>query len=277
MAVNQRSNKHSNSSSEIKEIVDRPNHRFWLVEPDEVLEDHTVEDYKKVITKWLTNFDGALFTRFTDLAEGSIEGKTYRALTDIVEANTNLTKHDLLQQLNRKLSINLIALNSILTNTPLENDGLPLAYKNLDEFKPIHTFNINTISVTFEDWAKIQLVRYDNDKYHPIHHIIYDISKWSFNDFVLRNIVNYNIPYSDYLISVEYPYSFIVAIRSINKANTDSYNNAFNKFKVRRDAVYGDIPNLDVIVTFEFNIDLYFSHIKYLYKVFETYTLKFEY
>jgi hypothetical protein len=35
MTNNQKSNKHSHT--EVKEIVDRPNHEFELVEPDEVL------------------------------------------------------------------------------------------------------------------------------------------------------------------------------------------------------------------------------------------------
>lgn len=256
MSINnkrQKSNKHSTDDKSV-EIIDIPVHQFTLVEPDEVLDGYTVEEYKNTIAKWLTNFNGALFIRYVD----------------IVEANTNLTKIELLRQLNTKLAINLECLNAILTNTSLPYKNL---YKNLDDFKSSHTFNINNISITYEDWAKVQLLRYDNHVYHPIHFIIYDLSKWTFNDYVLRNIVNYDIPYSDYLNNIKYSHSSIVGTKSINKAYDGSYNDVFNKFSARKDIVYNntDKSKLDLSVTFEFNIPLYFSHIKYLYKIFNTF------
>ena len=69
----------------------------------------------------------------------------------------------------------------------------------------------------------------------------------------------------------------IFSLKKLNHAYTNTYKDEFNKFKVvqvyKDDVGWIDVSDLteSPTVTFEFDIDLYFSHIKYLYKVFQTY------
>lgn len=248
-----KSNKHSDA--EVKELIVRPIKTFVLVEPDEILKG-TSEDYKNVVTKWLTNFNGALFGRDDNL----------------LKANTDLGSGDILIGLDRKLGLNLRALNNYLIGKDQS------VYRNLDDFKCSHTFVIDNISVTYEDWAEVCLVRYKNNLYHPLHYIYYNLDQFTFGDYVARNIVNYDIPYSNYCINTVTSHNNINATKKINFAYMTSYKEEFNKFKASQvfepNIGYTNICDLKepVTVTFTFDIDLYFSHLKYLYKVFQTYS-----
>ena len=247
-----KSNKHSNDES--KEFVERPLHSFTLVEPDEILKG-TGNSYKLVATNWLANFNGALF----------------KVDYPLLRANTNLTRADLLLQLNRKLGVDLEALNAYLV------EQTQSVYKNLDDFKESHTFVIDNIVLAFEDWAKVELIRYDNSLNYPIHSIHYKLEEFTFEAYDIRNIIKGYFPYVKYLISIKHSDSMIAATKKLNHAYTNTYKDEFNKFKVvqvyKDDVGWIDVSDLteSPTVTFEFDIDLYFSHIKYLYKVFQTY------
>jgi hypothetical protein len=242
---------------------------------------HTNEDYKQVIIKWLTNFDGTLFTRFTDKAVSKIKDKTYTALTDVLQANTNLTKQDLLEQLNRKLKINIIALNSILTNTCLKEVGViatPVHYKNLDDFKTEHTFVIESCNLSFDDWLNVEFKKDHKHECQPYHEIWFDVKDFRLSQYTSRGMFHIDVPYESYFKSIIHSHSVLKFVKQIQSSSTEPYETEYKRFKLQdisKHSYHANAKNFNakqVTVTINFDIDLYFSHIKYLYKVFQTYT-----
>jgi hypothetical protein len=257
VAINNKSDLKHNKEAGLNSFITidvKPNKRFTLVEPDELLEGHTVNSYKDAITNQLRYFETTFFKR----------DDSY------LNCNTDLTKEDILEMQSRKMRINISALLDCI------NGKSQSVYKNLDDFKKQLVVKVEGISLIDQDWADVSMereVNTDGSVSSPDLVIWFNLAEFSLGDYSIRNMIN--LPcYSSYLTSIEPMISCIKFFRSIIKTTIgEPYNLAFKRFSVdmynpEYYQMYGD---KDIIVTFNFNVDLYFSHLKYLYKVIQTY------
>lgn len=237
MNPGKKSNKHADQH--VTDMSIRPTNCFELVEPDSVLSYSSVEEYKAVISNLLTNFNGALFIRDDNL----------------LTANTYLTLADLNVQQNRKCRVDVESLLCLI-------DGKKQSkYKNLDDFKPLFKVEVKQITLLESHWKQVKFKGLGTTS--PYKHIILDLNDFSLAELCLCNLVQ-SAPYFDklYLNWINCNKYNVAFERPINKHYCQTYNEIYRQFMA---------VEKDVTLEFSFDLDLYFSHLRYLVKVMNTY------
>ena len=240
MNPGKKSNKHGDLHT--VETFDRPTNYFQLVEPDHVLSYSSLSSYKSIICGLLTNFNGALFVRDKDL----------------LVANTNLTLPEIKAQQDKKCRVNIESLLALL-------DGKQQSkYKNLDDFKPQIKIEVKQITLLETHWKQVVFKGLGTTS--PYKHIMLDLNDFSLAELCLCNLIQ-SAPYFDKLyLNWIYCNKYNVAFeRPINKQYSQPYNEIYKQFMA---------VEKDVTLELSFDLDLYFSHLKYLVKVMNTYNSK---